>query len=81
MNGVCNDERASQAHSHKSPTEDEMMMVQDLRKIKPFETKPGRKHAHFDKIQATPTSKLDMKSLFIWLEKRKKQIAMGKNNL
>ena len=73
--------RASQAHSHKSATEDEMMMVQNLRKIKPFETKSGRKHAHFDKIQATPTSGLDMTSLFIWLEKHKKQIAMGKNNL
>ena len=38
MNEVCNVKRASQAHSHKSATEDEMMMVQDLRKIKPFET-------------------------------------------
>lgn len=81
MNEVCDVARVSQAHSHKSATEDEMMMVEDLRKIKPFETKPGRKHAHFDKIQATPTSGLDMKSLFIWLEKHKKQIAMGKNNL
>ena len=36
MNQVCNVKRASQAHSHKSATEDEMIMVQDLRKIKPF---------------------------------------------
>ena len=80
-NEVSDVKRASQAHTHRSMTEDEVMMVQDLRKIKPFERKPGRKHAHFDKIHPTPTSGLDMKSLFIWLEKHKKQIAMGKNNL
>ena len=26
--------------------ENELMMVKDLRKIKPFERKPGRSHAH-----------------------------------
>ena len=81
LNEVSDVKRVSQAHSHKSMVEDELMMVQDLRKIRPFERKPGRKHAHFDKIQATPTSGVDMKSLFIWLEKHKKQIAMGKNIL
>jgi hypothetical protein len=81
LNTVSDVKRVSQAHIHKSAKEDEVMMVQDLRMIKPFERKPGRKHAHFDKIQATPTSGLDMKILFIWLEKHKKQIAMGKKNL
>ena len=81
LNTVSDVKRVSQAHIHKSAKEDEVMMVQDLRMIKPFERKPGRKHAHFDKIQAMPTSGLDMKILFIWLEKHKKKIAMGKKNL
>ena len=80
VNEVSDVKRASHVHTHESMSEDEVMMVQDLRKIKPFERKPGRKHAHFDQIHATPTSGLDMKSLFIWLEKHKKQIGMGQNN-
>ena len=78
LNKVSDLKKVSQAHIHKSVNEDETMMVQDLRKIRPFDRKPGRKHAHFENIQATPTSRLDMKSLFIWLEKHKKQIAMGR---
>ena len=69
--------RVSQVHSHKSSEVDELMMVKDLRKIRPFECKPGRSHAHFDQIQVSPTSTIEMKNLFIWLEKHKKQIAMG----
>lgn len=77
VNEVSNVKRVSQAHTHKSAAEDKMMMVNDLRKIKPFERKPGRKHAHFEEIQVSPTSGLDMKNLFMWLERHKKQIAMG----
>ena len=68
----------SQVHSHKSSQVDELMMVKDLREIRPFESKPGRNHANFDQIQVSPTSTIEMKNLFIWLEKHKKQIAMGK---
>ena len=61
LNKVLDVKRVSQAHIHKSVTKDEVMMVQDLKKIKRFERKPcGRKHGHFDKIQATPTSGFDM---------------------
>ncbi len=78
VNDESDIKRVSQVHSHKSSIEDELMMVKDLRKIKPFERKPGRSHAHFDQMQVSPTSTVDMKSLFLWLEKHKKQIAMGK---
>lgn len=77
VNEISDVTRVSQAHSHECSTEDEMLMLKDLRKIKPFERKPGRKHAHFEKIQVSPTSGIDMKNLFIWLEKHKKLIAMG----
>ena len=32
------------------------MMVKNLRKNRPFESKPGRNHAHFDQMQVSPTS-------------------------
>ena len=43
LNKVSDVKRVSQAHMyiHKSVTEDEVMMVQDLRKFKPFERKPS----------------------------------------
>jgi hypothetical protein len=40
--GLRCEETISQAHIHKSETEDKVMMLpQDLRKIKPFERKPS----------------------------------------
>ena len=78
VNDQSDVKRASQVHSHKSSEIDELMMVKNLRKIRPFESKPGRNHAHFDQIEVSPTSTIEMKNLLIWLEKHKKQIAMGK---
>ena len=54
-----------------------MLMVSDLRKLKPFNRKPGRCHPTFKLIEVSPTSMVDMKGLFIWLEKHEKQIGMG----
>ena len=69
VNDESDIKRVSQVHSQKSSIEDELMIVKDLRKIKPFERKLGRSHAHFDQMQVSPTSTIDMKSLFLWLEK------------
>ena len=60
------------AHSHKFSTEDKMLMLKDLKKIKPFERKPGKKHAHFEEIQISLRSRIDMKNLCIWREKTQK---------
>ena len=57
--------------------EDELLMVSDLRKLKPFNRKPGRCHPPFKLMEVSPTSMVDMKGLFTWLEKHKKQIGMG----
>jgi hypothetical protein len=78
LNSESDIKRVSQVHSHKSSTEDELLMVKDLQEIKPFMRMPGRHHAHFDQMQVSPSSGVDMKSFFKWLEKHKKQIAMGK---
>ena len=73
--------KVSQVHGHNSSAEDELSMVNDLRKMNPFKRTPGRQHAHFDQMLVSPSSRLDMKSFFTWLQKHKKQIAMGKQLL
>ena len=77
---VCNTtkiKKSSQAHTHKN-NDDEILMLQDLQKLKPFEMNPGRYHLNFKNMQVSPTSTVDMAKLFSWLEKHKKQIARGK---
>ncbi len=69
--------RRSQAHTHKNKKNDETLMLQDLQKLKPFEVNPGRCHPHFQDMQVSPASAVDMAKLFGWLEKHKKQIARG----
>ena len=77
MNNTLQLKKVSQVHSHSSSKEDEMLMVSDLRNLKPFNRKPGRCHPNFKQMEVSPTSVVDMKGLFIWLEKHKKNIAMG----
>jgi Holliday junction resolvasome RuvABC ATP-dependent DNA helicase subunit len=72
VNDESDIKRVSQVHSQKSSIEVELMMVKDLRRIKPFERKLGRSHAHFDQMQVSPTNTIGMKSLFLWLEKHRK---------
>ena len=77
MSNTLHLKNVSHVHSHSSSKEDEMLMVSDLRKLKPFNRKPGRCHPTFKLMEVSPTSVVDMKGLFTWLEKHKKQIAMG----
>ena len=53
-----------------------MLMVSDLRKLT-LQQEPGRCHPTFKLMEVSPTSMVDMKGLFTWLEKHKKQIGMG----
>jgi hypothetical protein len=53
------------------------MMFQDLRKLKPFAITAGRHHDHFPDIALSPTSTINMRNFFKWLQKHKKQISMG----
>ena len=66
--------RVSQTHSARSSVEDELMMLQDLRKLRPFRVVCGRHHAHFPDIAVSTTANLDVGELFIWLERHKNQI-------
>ena len=69
--------KTSQAHRHRNKEDDEILMLQDLQKLKPFELSPGRYHRHFQDMHVSPASTVDMTKLFGWLEKHKKQIARG----
>ena len=69
--------KTSQAHTHRNKEDDEILMLQDLQKLKPFELSPGRYHRHFQDMHVSPASTVDMTKLFGWLEKHKKQIARG----
>jgi hypothetical protein len=77
---VSNIKPASQLHTHKETSNEEVMMFQDLRKLQPFNTKKGRYHHNFKEIVVSTTSSVNMSELFTWLEKHKKQIAMGEKN-
>jgi len=51
-----------------------MMMLADLRKLRPFTVVSGRSHQHFSDIEISSTSSLDMGDFYTWLEKHKQQI-------
>ena len=71
---ATNIHRVCQTHSAQSSVEDELMMLQDLRKLCPFRVVSGRYHAHFPDIAISPTANLDVGELLTWLERPKKQI-------
>ena len=71
---VTNIHRVSQTHSARSSVEDELMMLQDLRKLHPFRVVSGRYHAHFPDTAISTTANLDVGELFTWLERHKNQI-------
>ena len=77
VNEVTHVKPASKAHTHKDSSDEEAMMLQDIRKLQPFKAKPGRYHEHFPDMAVSPTSAVNMKKLFEWIEKHKKQIGRG----
>jgi hypothetical protein len=67
-------QKISNNHSHKKSNEDELLMFQDLRKLKPFAITAGQHHNHFPDIALLPTSTINMSNFFKWLQMHKKQI-------
>ena len=72
----------SQSNSHTtcSSDEDESIIFKDLRKLRPFRIEPQRSHASFSDIEVSSLVGIDMLNFFAWLEKQKKNIAMGTVN-
>lgn len=69
--------KKSRKHSHKSSDKDELLMLADLRKEKPFVLKPGRSHFSFPDIPRFVTCHLDREGLLAWLNHHKKQVSKG----
>lgn len=72
--------KTSTAHTSRSSEDDENMMIKDLCKLKPFHTSPGRCHANFANIEASPLVGLDMQNFFTWLETHKRNMAMDQSD-
>lgn len=68
---------SSRAHSTRSSKADELLMFKELRKLRPFRITVNRCHEHFQDIALSSLVGLDMGKFFSWLEKHKRQIAMG----
>ena len=66
----------SSRHTKMSSKEDELGMIKDLRKLKPFKVIPGRKHSSFSNMTISPLTNLDMDQLYNWLDKHKYQIGI-----
>lgn len=67
----------SSRHTKMSSKEDELGMIKDLRKLRPFRVIPGRKHTSFDNITLSPLTNLEMDELYKWLDKHKLQISVN----
>ena len=67
----------SSRHTKMSSKEDELGMIKDLRKLKPFKVIPGRKHSSFSNMTISPLTNLDMDQLYNWLDKHKYQIGVN----
>ena len=59
---ATNIHRVSHTHSARSSVEHELMMLQDLRKLRPFRVMSGRCHAHFPDIAISTTANLGVES-------------------
>ena len=68
--------KKSTAHTSRSSQDDENMMIKDLSKLQPFHTSPGRYHANFTNVEASPLVGMDMHDFFTWLDKHKRNLAM-----
>lgn len=64
----------SSSHSHRSSIKDEVKIMTDLRKLRPFICRPNRKHSLFPDIVANPLTTLDQGKLQKWLRKHKNNL-------
>ena len=66
----------SSAHSHRSTSEDEKKVSNDLRKLKPFSPVLNRCHNSFVGIPSDPLEDLDEESFSKWLTRHQRNIAL-----
>ena len=68
--------RKSSSHSHKSSSQDEKIVVTDLRSLRPFHQVNERKLESFNNISYDPTSSFDEKKFVGWINNHKRNMLL-----
>jgi hypothetical protein len=68
--------RRSSTHSHKSSSDDERLILADLRAVRPFDQEDGRSFESFVGISYDPTDQFDAAKFEQWIAKHKGNILM-----
>ena len=57
-------------HSKASVDEDEQIILQDLRKVRPFKFQGGRQHDSFPSIESSVLAEMNYTDLHLWMSRR-----------
>lgn len=63
----------SKKHKVKDAISDELIMIEDLHKVRPFRHIPGRHYEGFENITVSPVTKLNVMELLKWIEMHKRR--------
>ena len=66
----------STTHTHKSSTDDEVVVARDLRSLRPFKQEEQRRFETFDAISHDPTHLLDEAKFKEWVDRHKNNILL-----
>ena len=64
--------KRSSGHTHRSTTNDELLVLRDLRALRPFKKEDGRSFESFLEISHNPTHQLDQAKFSEWIDRHKK---------
>lgn len=67
-------------HNNLSSMADELVILQDLRKLRPFRIQPGRVHTAFPNISKSVFDKLDVTKIHSWVNNKKFEFALERGN-
>ena len=70
----------SKKHSDKSSLEDEMVLLEDLRWVRPFHFTPGRRHTAFPNIASSVVEDLNVAHFHDWINTKLFNFAVEKGN-
>ena len=68
--------RKSSAHSHQSALNDEKIILEDLRDLRPFKKIIGREFESFQNISPNPTKKFNSAKFQSWIDRHTKNILL-----
>ena len=69
-------QRKSSSHSHKSSSQDEKIVMTDLRRLRPFRQDNERKLESFKNISHNPTTSFDEKKFVGWINNHKRNMLL-----